>query len=157
MELQIMKGKRRIVTAEKRYKKQDQQNKAKRRNAEERVVLKPVSGDANGPSSPTSNSADDVDTNDDMYHGSNLADLLGAAPGSPVHSELTAMQSMLSSTSQRLMQLEASQSNQWQPTVDELERLKSMVQEQNARMEELMARQKGIESTLGKSNNKESH
>ena len=35
------------------------------------------------------------------------------------------------------MQLEAAQSNQ--PTVDELERLKSMVEEQNARIAQLMA------------------
>ena len=54
-----------------------------------------------------------------------MAELLGAAPGSPVATELTSMQQMLITTSQRLIELEAKQNEN-----DELERIKSMVEEQ---------------------------
>ena len=70
---------------------------------------------------------------DDLYHGGSLAELLGAAPGSPVATELTSMQQMLITTSQRLIELEAKQNEN-----DELERIKSMVEEQNAKISQLM-------------------
>ena len=70
---------------------------------------------------------------DDLYHGNSLAELLGAAPGSPVANELTSMQEMLIATSQRLIQLETKQSEN-----DEMERIKSMVEEQNAKINQLM-------------------
>jgi tetratricopeptide (TPR) repeat protein len=155
-ELQIMKAKRRIVSAENRYRKEESRKKAKSRDgggSPKKRKQRRDSSSGNGPASPAVSNGDeeseqpqrsadyipipDEDEEDDRYEGGSLAELLGAAPGSPIHHELTNMQQMLSTTSQRLMQLEAAQSNQ--PTVDELERLKSMVEEQNARIAQLMA------------------
>ena len=142
-ESQIMKAKKRIVTAENRYRKNSVIEKAKARekkgqsnflkNLEKRATAGAESPGSAKPASPANTSPTTSHEQDDLYHGNSLAELLGAAPGSPVANELTSMQEMLIATSQRLIQLETKQSEN-----DEMERIKSMVEEQNAKINQLM-------------------
>ena len=142
-ESQIMKAKKRIVTAENRYRKNSVIEKAKARekkgqsnflkNLEKRATAGAESPGSAKPASPSNTSPTTSHEQDDLYHGNSLAELLGAAPGSPVANELTSMQEMLIATSQRLIQLEAKQSEN-----DEMERIKSMIEEQNAKINQLM-------------------
>ena len=141
-ELQIMKAKKRIVTAENRYRKNTIVEKAKAREKGQNAFLNKLEKRAKGgltspgsskPATSANTSPTGSQQSDDLYHGGSLAELLGAAPGSPVATELTSMQQMLITTSQRLIELEAKQNEN-----DELERIKSMVEEQNAKISQLM-------------------